>query len=269
MKHQWKILATAIMFLTRMPVGKSASGEPADLAESTQYFPLVGLLVGLLTAGVFFLTNLVWSSEIATVLTMVSAVVLTGGFHEEGLADVADSAGAWNRERKLDIMRDSRIGTYGALALILILLLKFVSLFAIAGWVNSIGDANTGAGPVFSEWVMVATLVLGHVLGRWSTLPLIRTTPYAREASSNKVFAEGVSNPWLLIGSVIALAVMVVCSVALGSVVVTAFTLVSIAIALSRTWFMRTIGGITGDCLGAANQVVEVIVYLCIAAKLT
>ena len=271
--REWKVLATAVMFLTRIPVGRSASGESADLAASTQYFPLIGLLVGVLVSIVFVLTNLLWSSDIAVALCLVSAVLLTGGFHEDGIADVADSAGAWTQEQKLDVMRDSRVGTYGALALVFIVLLKYLSLSGIAGIVDlhnhetssAISDADTAK----SVWLIIATLVLAHVLGRWSTLPLIRFTPYAREHSSNKVFAEGVTDRRLLVGSLITLVIMIACAFIVGIVVVYAFASACVVIALSRQWFMRSVGGITGDCLGAANQVVEVGVYLCVAAIVT
>ena len=259
--RQWKVLATAVMFLTRIPVGQSGSGEPADLAASTQYFPLVGVLIGVLASIVFILTSLIWDSYIAVALCLVSAVLLTGGFHEDGVADVADSAGAWTREQKLDVMRDSRVGTYGALALIFTVLLKYLALSAIA---ENVGVSN--ADSMKAVWIVVATLVLAHVLARWSTLPLIRLTAYAREHSANKVFAEGVTNRRLLVGSLITLFIMIVCSFALSSVVVYAFASACIVIAVSRQWFMRSVGGITGDCLGAANQLVEVTVYLCVAA---
>ena len=264
--RQWKLLATAVMFLTRIPVGQSGSGEPTDLAASTQYFPLVGVLIGVLVSIVFALTSLIWDSHIAVALCLVSAVLLTGGFHEDGVADVADSAGAWTQEQKLDVMRDSRVGTYGALALIFTVLLKFLALSGIAGLTDTNADAAKNAASIKMVWVVVATLVLAHVLARWSTLPLISLTPYAREHSANKVFAEGVTNRRLLVGSLITLFIMVVCSYILGSVVFYAFACACIVMVVSRQWFMRSVGGITGDCLGAANQAVELIVYLCVAA---
>ena len=265
---QWRLLATAIMFLTRIPVGRQGSGEPSDLAASTQYFPLVGILCGVLTSIVFTLANLLWSSDIAVAVCLASAVILTGAFHEDGLADVADSAGAWTQEQKLKVMRDSRVGTYGALALVMVVLLKFVTLSSIAELVGTSSMEIDSSPTSRSVWIVFATLTLAHVLGRWSTLPLIFWTPYAREESANKVFAQGVTKQRLLVGSSIALAVIAVCATALGSVVFYAFACACIATFVSRHWFMRSIGGITGDCLGATNQVVELLVYLCVAGML-
>lgn len=252
MKHELTQLATAIMFLTRIPVGNLGSGEPSDLAASMKYFPLVGVLIGALVSTVFVVASVFWNPAIATVITLIASVLFTGAFHEDGLADVADSAGAWSAERKLEVMRDSRVGTYGSLALILMMLLKFSALSTIAGQSQSI-------------WVMVATLIFGHVLARWSILPMIRLTPYARQDSNNRVFETGVTNERLFIGSAITLVVMTVSALVLGKAVFAALLMTCVAIVLSRRWYLRRIGGITGDCLGATNQVVEVLVYLCVA----
>lgn len=268
MMKEWRVLATAIMFLTRIPVGQSGSGDPRDLAASTQYFPVVGLLIGSLLSIVFVVANHFWNSEIAVVLTLLSAMLLTGGFHEDGVADVADSAGAWTREKKLEVMRDSRVGTYGSLALTSLLLLKFVCLSSIASLAYSTTPGVDTAPSSFSVWVIVATLILAHVLGRWSTLPLVRSTPYVRERSNNKVFVEAVVFRHLVVGSLIALAIVMTCWTVLGHLVLYVVCCVCVTIALARYWFIHSIGGITGDCLGAANQLVEVVVYLCLTGLL-
>lgn len=259
MRTQWRILATAIMFLTRIPVGKSGSGDPKDLAACTQYFPLVGLIVGLITCLVYWIAQILWSNEIAIVMTMLSAVIITGGFHEDGLADVADSAGAWSIERKLEIMRDSRVGTYGAAALILALLLTAFSLIDIA---------NTHAKSSNPILLVMASLILAHVLGRWSSLVIIYTTRYARDDAANKVFVDGVTANRLIIGSLITLATIVIGIFIIPTATLLALGIACVVISLSRLWFLKNIGGITGDCLGAANKVVEVSVYLSFAMVL-
>ena len=259
MNTQWRLLATAIMFLTRIPVGNAGSGSPNDLAESTQYFPLVGMVVGLAASFVYLLTQAIFSNEVGIILTMIFAVLITGGFHEDGLADFADSTGAWTTTRKLEIMRDSRIGTYGALALILALLLTAFALIDIA----------TEAAQNMNTTVLVATsLVVAHVLSRWSSLVLIFTTQYARDDAANKVFVDGVNLQRVLIGSFIGFSVLIVaCIVSITSVMVS-LVVTCIVIALARRWFIKSVGGITGDCLGAANKLVEISVYLSFAATL-
>lgn len=256
MNKQWRLIATAIMFLTRIPVGNAGSGRPEDLAASTQYFPLVGVIVGAVASFVFWLSHLVLSNNIAVVLALVAATLITGAFHEDGLADVADSAGAWTKEKKLDIMRDSRIGTYGGLALILASLLTAMALIDISSKPNSVVSTT-------------ATLILAHVLGRWSSLAMIYMTNYARDDSANKIFVDGVNLHRLLIGSLIALIVIVVSYIPLNSSAFVAAFASLVVMLMARHWFLKQFGGITGDCLGAANKCVEISVYLSIAATLS
>lgn len=248
------------MFLTRIPVGNAGSGDQNDLAASTQYFPLVGVIVGATISCMFWFTQLLWSNELAITLSVITAVMLTGGFHEDGLADVADSAGAWTTTRKLEIMRDSRIGTYGALALILALLITILSLTNIA---------NTTSNSHSSVTLVAISLLAAHVLGRWSSLVLIYTTPYARDDAANKVFADGVTQQRLIFGCVTTLLVLIACFLVLPQSVLVAFVIACIAIALLRLWFLKHIDGITGDCLGAANKLVEISIYLSFAATLS
>jgi len=257
---QRRQLATAVMFLTRIPVGNAGSGDPEDLAASTQYFPLVGVIVSGLLTIVYWIAQLFWSNEIAVIITMIGSVMLTGGFHEDGLADVADSAGAWTRQHKLEIMRDSRIGTYGGLALILAIVLTAYTLIDIANVSNSVFN---------SVELVFFSLILAHVLGRWSSLILIYTTRYARDDAANKVFADGVTRHRLLIGCLTTLAVLIACLYALPLPTLAAVIGACFIIIMSRLWYMKSFGGITGDCLGAANKLVEISVYLSIAATLT
>ena len=257
---QRRQLATAVMFLTRIPVGNAGSGDPEDLAASTQYFPLVGVIVSGLLTIVYWIAQLFWSNEIAVIITMIGSVMLTGGFHEDGLADVADSAGAWTRQHKLEIMRDSRIGTYGGLALILAIVLTAYTLIDIANVSNSVFN---------SVELVFFSLILAHVLGRWSSLILIYTTRYARDDAANKVFADGVTRHRLLIGCLTTLAVLIACLYALPLPTLAAVIGACFIINMLRLWYMKSFGGITGDCLGAANKLVEISVYLSIAATLT
>lgn len=259
MKTQWRLLATAIMFLTRIPVGNAGSGDPDDLAASSQYFPLVGIIVGITLGIVYWLAQLVWSNEVAIILTMIKAMLVTGGFHEDGLADTADSTGAWTKERKLEVMRDSRIGTYGGLALILALLLTTFALIDIA---------NVAAVHDNSVLTVATCLIVAHVLGRWSSLVLIFTTQYARDDAANKTFVDGVNQHRVMVGTLITLVVLVIASVVSLTSILTSVLATVIVIVFSRRWFLKSIGGITGDCLGATNKLVEVCVYLSFAASL-
>ena len=131
MKEQWAILLLAVQFLTRLPVPASAGFTPERLTAATRYYPLVGALIGGLVAVVYGVALLAWPPLVAVILSIAASLLLTGAFHEDGLADMFDGVGGGlTRERALEIMKDSRIGTYGAAALILALALKAATLAA-------------------------------------------------------------------------------------------------------------------------------------------
>jgi len=239
------VVGTAVMFLTRLPVGRYCSPDPLVLSRSTRWFPLVGLLVGTLLALVWGLVQSVAPSSVAAVATLVAGILVTGAFHEDGLADVADGAGAFGADAKLEIMRDSRVGTYGALALVLLLLARFTLL-----WELSVAVLATP----------VAALVAAHVLARWSSVWLMARIPYARAAAANRVVAEGVDRRRLLEASLVALLALAPVFVLLGppSAVLPPLAL---AVTVLAGWrFRARLGGITGDCLGATNVLVELAV---------
>ena len=247
-------LCTAIMFLTRLPVGRFASGDPDVLSQSSRYFPLVGLIVGGLLCFAYLIISYVLPTSVAIALLLLFSVLLTGAFHEDGMADVADSAGAFSLEKKLDIMRDSRVGTYGALAFILLVLIKYVSL-------DSLASADSRA--------LLAAILSAHVLSRWSSVYLMACVPYARAEADNKVVTEGVNSRRLIEASIIAAFCLVVPSLLVGAGIFITLPLVFLLCLLAGGYFMSSFGGITGDCLGAFNQVVEVSVVLALVVWFT
>src|SRR4051812_36311413 len=182
----------ALGFLTRVPVSESAPLTAARLSAAAPWFPVVGLLVGGVLGGTRALADLALPAGPSTVLALVAAMLLTGAFHEDGLADAADGLGAHvSRERKLEILRDPRVGTYGALALACALLLAWSLLSGL--------DA---------EHCLRAALV-GHVLGRWSTLPhSVLFAPARPDGSGALVRATPAG---LAAGSAVAVATALVC----------------------------------------------------------
>ncbi|WP_206613474.1 adenosylcobinamide-GDP ribazoletransferase [Parahaliea mediterranea] len=244
-QREWQACHCAVTFLTRIPLPASP-WQDAALTRSSAYFPLVGLLVGSLGALIYAGATQYWHSDIAALLAMAAMLLLTGGFHEDGLADTADGlGGGWSVDDKLRIMKDSRLGTYGALALVMALLLKFALLSAL---------------PPAS---VPAALILGQVLGRWAALPLIATTAYVRSEGTGKPLVGGVTGPRLLAATGFSLLVLVVLEgTAPGAIALAVVAL----IALWRWHCQRQIGGITGDTLGAGNQLAELAVYLVLAA---
>ena len=238
-------LATAVVFLTRVPV--RADVDPEDgLRDATAWFPLVGAGVGVAAAIMFGGAHAVWGPGPAAVLAVVTAVAVTGAFHEDGLADAFDGLwGGWDPERRLAIMRDSRLGTYGAAALVLSLGLR-VSLLA-------------GLTPLDAA----RALVVSHTVGRATVLPLVRWYPAARHSGQGARVADP-ARGWGLLTA--ALTVLVVGAAAIGAWVIPAM-----AVGTAAAWAMagiadRRLGGITGDVLGAANQMAHLAVLGLLAA---
>jgi adenosylcobinamide-GDP ribazoletransferase len=234
----------AVTFLTRIPWPWAASAPPDadDLARSTIYFPLVGALIGTIGAGVNYLATRIWPAPLAITITIAAMVFLTGALHEDGLADTADGlGGGHDRDHALAIMKDSRIGTYGAVALILTIAAKIAALSALA------------------PLDVARALIAAHTLARWSSLPLLRWLPYARPTGAAAPYAA----PHLIAGSVIALAIVVPL---LGTRAIAVIITTVMITVLTGLYFSRRLRGITGDCLGATNQLVELTTYLALAA---
>jgi adenosylcobinamide-GDP ribazoletransferase len=236
-------MATAFQFLTRLPLSRLPYDADA-LSRSAKYFPLVGLLIGVLGSVIYLWLGRHLPATIAALFTLVFFVLATGGLHEDGLADVADAfGGGWNREQILAILKDSRIGTFGTLALLVsvglrVLLLANLPLNRFAAYVIS-----------------------GHVLCRWTALPLGYALASARESSGQGArIARQISIGSLAIGSVLTV-IIVAYSLrwAMWSPIVSTL-LVTVA---SGLYYWRRIGGVTGDCFGATNQLAEIAVYLC------
>ncbi|MDB5944776.1 MAG: cobalamin synthase-like protein [Ramlibacter sp.] len=256
----------ALQFFTRVPVtGRVAAWvgySPAMLRASAAHFPGIGWIVGLLAAAVaggllVVLPPSPFAPLLAAVLSTIATVLFTGALHEDGLADVADGlGGSAQRERALEIMKDSRIGAFGALALVLALLAK-VSLLALLGSID--------------VRVLCASLLLAHVLSRTWPLLLIRLLPYVGDAagSKSKPMADAISAGGLAAGFAWALAAAALVACVQGAAFLLAPVAASvIALAIMARWFLRRLQGFTGDCLGAAQQVCEIACYLGVALAL-
>jgi adenosylcobinamide-GDP ribazoletransferase len=233
--------AFAVRFLTRLPAPGAPAWSPELLARSARYFPLVGLLVGAIAAIVLGAARAFWpSGALPALLAVAAGVVVTGAFHEDGLADTADGLGGGDTpERRLAIMKDSRLGSYGALALGLALAARVLALAAI-------GSTLTAC------WV----LVCAHGLGRASAVATMVRLPYAAapEASKLKAVARDVRSRDMLIATALAGLPLVgqPLNVAQAGLLVGAAATLWPVLAASRL-----IGGYTGDVLGAAEQACE------------
>jgi adenosylcobinamide-GDP ribazoletransferase len=236
-------LATAFQFLTRLPM-PSVTFEEDSLSRSVKFFPLVGLAVG---SGAALLQSVLivhLARPLTAFVVLTYLVLITGCLHEDGLADTADGfGGGWTKERVLAILRDSRIGSYGAIALVLSLLARYLLLASL---------------PMER---FIAYVISAHVLCRWSSLPLSYFLPPAREQEGQGArIAKLTSFSSLLFGSALSTAI-VIFALRRSSV---APLLVAPLIVLVSGWFYnKKIGGITGDCFGATNQLTEIAIYFC------
>lgn len=240
---EWlRLFLIAIQFLTRLPVPGRLHVSEETLSKATRFFPLVGVMVGAGTAFTFWLLRHLLPHSAAALCAIIFAALITNGFHEDGLADTFDGfGGGWTKKQALEIMRDSRLGTYGALALVFLILGKYSFL------------SSLDPGQVW-RWLIVA-----HTASRWTVLPLCACLPYARAEGQGKLVAKKISGADIIIGSMTFFICVLLLSwqAALAALLVT-----GLAAFLSGLYFRARLSGITGDCLGATNQLTEVSLYL-------
>ncbi|HJW55982.1 MAG TPA: adenosylcobinamide-GDP ribazoletransferase [Burkholderiaceae bacterium] len=246
--HQVRLFFTALQFFTRLPVPRWVGFEPDWLHHASRYFPLVGIVVAAVTGGVHALAALLWPPLVAALLSTMAGIYLTGAFHEDGFADTCDGfGGGATPQRIMEIMKDSRIGAYGAIGISLLLALKCAAL----------SDMPTPAA--------LAALFIAHPLSRLAAASLILRLDYARTEGKAKPLAQHMSAAEFMIAAITAcLPAMVLCLA--GWMSWRGMAVSAIAAALATIWlagfFQRRIGGFTGDCLGAVQQVTEVVLYL-------
>ncbi|MEW6733711.1 MAG: adenosylcobinamide-GDP ribazoletransferase [Acidobacteriota bacterium] len=234
-------LLIAVQFLTRLPVSGSLVASQEEIAKSVGFFPLIGIAIG--SVGALLYTGLIQFLPVTTsvLLVLIYSALVTGGFHEDGLADSLDGlGGGWTKEDKLRIMRDSRIGTFGTLGLIFLILAKY-NLLSMLEWSR------------LWRWLIVA-----HAASRWTTIPLCIWLPYARKQGQGGLVARRIR--WQ--EAVIATLTLLIASLLLPyREILFALTITIGVVLISGFYYRRQLNGITGDCLGATNQLTEVALY--------
>jgi adenosylcobinamide-GDP ribazoletransferase len=254
MGRELRLLLVALQFLTRVPVFIPGFAA-CDLRDSARHFPLVGVVVGGFGASVLWAAAAMWPLPVAVVLSVAATVWLTGGLHEDGLADTCDALGGdTERDQALSIMKDSRLGSYGALGLFLTLALKLAALHALA--LHSLAAA-------------LAAIVLAHTASRTVPVVLMAALPYAGtlDAAKAKPMAGGVARSAIVVS--IGWAVLVgvaACAAWPASAVLAALGAAAATLAWIRRRLTLRLGGYTGDTLGAAQQWSEVAVLLALLA---
>lgn len=250
--RELQLVATAVMFLTRIPMPNVAEHNDAHLQHSSRYFPLVGALVGAIAGSVILLMVHVLPAQICIALSMALTLLLTGAFHEDGWADACDAfGGGRDRDDILRIMQDSRVGAFGAIGIAMMLGIKFLALSAI-------------------PWgLLLPALIAGHALSRAAAVTTMYAGTYAR-ASGGKTRPIAAGVPATDAGIALALGLLtqlLLPTAAILSAVVAA-AIAFAAAALLYAYFRARLGGYTGDCLGAIQQLSEVVFYLAMVAAI-
>ena len=261
LRYEARLILVAVQFLTRISVPSFSHYDPQWLHQSSRYFPAVGLLIGLLCAGVFWLSSLLFIPLVAAVISTAFGIKLTGAFHEDGLADSCDGlGGGLTRERTLEIMKDSRLGTYGVLGLVSALLLKISLLTAM---------------PIP---VAIVALIIGHTASRLFCISLLTLLPYGGEIEHAKAkpMAQQLtplqsiySSGWLILAITL---VTLVFPNTMQQIGIWQW-LLALLLGIGATDYMRRLlrrrlDGYTGDGLGATQQLSEIAIYIGLAASL-
>ena len=240
-RSQYELFLIAIGFLTRIPIPKKTDFSENKLNHASRYFPTVGWLIGIFSAGLFLSFELVFPKPIAIIFSLLITILLTGAFHEDGLIDTADGlGGGWSKDQKLEIMKDSRIGTYGSVALWFSLSLKLIFLTKID---------NT-----------FVVLLIAHPLSRSTATGFLYFLKYVSpdKTYKTKPLAQKQNNMDFFISQTTGLSTLLLI---LSHALLLFFILIVFSIIWGR-FLKRQLGGFTGDTLGATQQLSEILIYI-------
>ncbi len=247
-KREINYFLTALSFFTRIPVGNACDYSQEALNRCNRYFPMIGLIAGGFAALTYWLLLWLLPPSIALLASMLATILFTGAFHEDGFADVCDGfGGGWKKEQILTIMKDSRLGTYGAIGILGMLLMKYFTLMELRN------------DEIFT------ILILGHMVSRTLAVSTMYALDYVREdeLSKSKPITKNLHKADLLIA-------LAMCALAFAWIPKAEYLLAIVPAVMAKwlmeRWFVKHIGGYTGDCLGAIQQLTEVIFYLSVLA---
>jgi adenosylcobinamide-GDP ribazoletransferase len=245
-----RLLLTAMQYFTRIRVPAWVGHAPERLTGAVRYFPAIGLIIGASGAAVMWLAALVLPAPLPAILSTAVTLLMTGAIHEDGLADTADGLGGGaTRERALEIMKDPRVGVFGAIALMLMLLLKIATL------------------TLMPLWTAMAALVAAHAFSRFCAVLVIFASRYVGSADRSRAapVVEQVKIGDVIVAALFGLPALALC----GPRVLVAILVALMSVALLTRWCMRRIGGYTGDTLGATQQVAEIGCYVALLSQLS
>lgn len=240
--RQFNLFLHAMMFYSRIPIGKISYSEEIQ-TQSIRFFPLIGIIVGAIGGGVFTICYYILPQEVAAILSIVAMLLSTGALHEDGLSDFFDGfGGGYTKERILEIMKDSRVGVYGAIALIVLFLFKFI--IYTSTYIK----------------ILPALIIAANASSRFMVLLMMKFSVYVRIENSKSSHSK---NP-------ISFTTLFVAFIFAGfpflfmpwQIVLTIIPVYIIILILLRQYTQKKIGGFTGDVLGALQQLCEVGFYI-------
>ena len=252
--HQVRLFFVALQFFTRLPIPGWVGFDPAWLQQASRYFSAVGIVVGLVTAVIYAAAAYVWPPAVAVLLSTIGGIYLTGAFHEDGFADSCDGfGGGYTATRILEIMKDSRVGAYGVIGMVSMLGLKFTLLVSLP------------------FWAVVAALLIAHPISRLMASVLIYRLTYVKAEGKAKPLAQEMSGSECGVAAAFSALPLIAIGV-LGWIPWTGIAAGLVCSGIATVWlarfFVKRIGGYTGDCLGAVQQVAEVTFYLGLLAAM-
>jgi len=240
-RAQLNLFLIALGFLSRIPIPSNIDFSQENLNRASRYFPAVGWIIGGVCATAVWVFSYLFSIQIAIALSMLIGFLLTGCFHEDGLADTCDGlGGGWTVRQKLKIMKDSRVGTYGSVALWTALTIKFLALTQI-------------------DSVIIA-IIIAHSLSRAVSTSLIIFLPYITDDDSSKV--KPLAETSRLSDSIFAMVTGLISLLLIPEAALSIIIVLLIVLAISFSFLKKQLEGFTGDTLGAAQQVSEISIYL-------
>lgn len=253
MKKELHIFFTALMFYTRIPVPKWVNHDADYLNRASKYIPIIGWIVGGISGSVLIGAIQIFNPLTAILLSLLASVVVTGAFHEDGFADSCDGfGGGWSKIKILEIMKDSRVGTFGVVGLIILLGIKVSALLEILNLTKAWMD-------------LLAISIMAHSLSRWVAATTIFTHGYSREDALSKIKPIAKNMTVVAFGLMFIFGVVPLVFYVFYTQNVFFLLVLPIVYAskvLAQRFFSKWIGGYTGDCLGAIQQISEVVLYL-------
>ncbi|MCP5077799.1 MAG: adenosylcobinamide-GDP ribazoletransferase [Psychromonas sp.] len=246
-RKQLTLFFYGLSYFTRIPIPRSVDFDNDQFYKANAYLPIIGLIVAVVMIVVFYLSQLIFSTSISLILMLMASLLLTGALHEDGFADCCDGfGGGYDITQRLKIMKDSQIGTYGGIGLIFLFLFKFSILIELAE---------------FGIVTLVIGLLVAHSLSRYIALTIMQALDYVRLENGGKVqgLAKKLNRTYFVFASVCASLPLFLLPI---TTLLSVFFTVGLVSWLLFRMFRVNIEGYTGDCLGFAQQIVELSILL-------